>query len=330
MLFGASTPFASRLAAHTTAPMLAGLLYVGAALAVAPVARRRRLSWSAVRRGRGWLAVAVGAGGFLGPLLLAGGLARTPAATVSLLLNLELVATSVLAVVFFREHLGGRVIAGGGAVVVAGGLLVGTGAAELRVGALFVIGACLCWGLDNCVTARLEEISPEHITMAKGVVAGTTNLLLAFALGAPVPSIGVAAGALVVGGIGYGASITLWVTGARDLGAARGQLVFSAAPFVGVLVAWGVLGDPVRPVEAAAVVLAVFGVSRVLGSHHEHPHRHEPADHDHEHVHDDIHHAHVHSGAPVELRHAHRHQHQLVVHAHPHVPDLHHRHLHAD
>ena len=135
---------------------------------------------------------------------------------------------------------------------------------------------------------------------------------------------------LAIGAVGYGASITLWVLGARDLGAARGQLVFATAPFVGALVAWSVLGDPVRTVEVVALVLAVAGVSRVLGSSHSHEHRHQAVEHEHEHVHDDGHHDHRHGpGVSPAERHTHRHRHEDLLHAHPHVPDLHHRHDHA-
>lgn len=347
-LFGATTPLASRLADDVSAPMLAGLLYAGAALAVAPVAGRRAVDATAVRRGFGRLGVAVVAGGFAGPLLLAAGLSRTPAATASLLLNLELPATVVLAALLFREHLGPRVLGGAAAVVGGGVLLVWTDAPELRLGALLIAGACLFWGIDNCVTADLGEISAEHITIAKGLVAGTTNIAIGVGLDGSLPPAGVAAAALLIGGIGYGASITLWVSGARELGAARGQLVFSAAPFIGVFVAWLALGDAVRPAEVAAVLLAAFGVSRVAGSHHDHGHAHLPLDHDHEHAHDDGHHVHDHRSQGDSLaddlhsedrartrpdgrlrRHAHRHRHPGVVHAHPHLPDLHHRHGHG-
>ena len=93
VLFGATTPIASRVADDTTAPILAGLLYLGAAIAVLPFVRRRQVDRMALRRGGRRLAVAVLAGGLVGPLLLAAGLSHTPAATASLLLNLELVAT---------------------------------------------------------------------------------------------------------------------------------------------------------------------------------------------------------------------------------------------
>lgn len=328
LLFGATTPLAAQLADDTTAPALAGLLYVGAAAAVAPIAARRRLDRAVARRGLGRLGVAVGAGGLLGPLLLAAGLARTPAATASLLLNLELVATTVLAAALFHEHIGGRVRLGTAAVVAAGVVLVWSGAPEPRLGALYIVGACVCWGLDNCVTADLDEIAPEHITAAKGVIAGSTNLALAAALGAAMPPAGVLLAALGIGAVGYGLSITLWVSGARDLGAARGQLVFSAAPFVGVVVAWAALGEPVRGAEVVALVLAGLGVSQVMGSAHLHQHAHEAVLHDHEHTHDDGHHGHVHRDVAVARRHAHPHSHEPTVHAHPHVPDLHHRHVH--
>jgi len=330
VLFGATTPLVARLADDTSAPVLAGLLYVGAAIAVAPFAVRRRIDRGASRRGLGRLGVAVGAGGFLGPLLLTAGLARTPAATASLLLNLELVATAILAALLFHEHIGRRVGVGTVAVVAAGAVLVWTGAPDPRVGALYIVGACMCWGLDNCVTADLDEIAPEHITVAKGVVAGGTNLILGAALGASMPSAALVLAALGLGALGYGVSITLWVSGAREIGAARGQLVFSTAPFVGVLVAWLALGDPVRRVELVALVLAAFGVSRVVGSGHLHEHPHEALRHEHEHAHDDGHHDHPHPGSLPALRHAHVHEHEQLAHAHPHVPDLHHRHAHAD
>lgn len=215
------------------------------------------------------------------------------------------------------------------AVVAAGAVLAWNGSPEPRLGALLIAGACLCWGLDNCVTADLDEIAPEHITVAKGVIAGGTNLLIGFALGASMPSIDVLLAALAVGAFGYGASITLWVAGARDIGAARGQLVFASAPFVGVAVAWVAFGDPIRVAEVLGLGLAAFGVSRVLGSHHLHGHQHDAIEHDHEHVHDDGHHPHRHDDGQA-ARHTHRHRHEPLRHAHPHVPDLHHRHAHAE
>jgi drug/metabolite transporter (DMT)-like permease len=327
VLFGATTPLAGRLADDTSAPILAGLLYVGAATAVVPWLPRRPIDPRALGRRAPRLGAAVVFGGLLGPLCLTAGLQRTPGATASLLLNLELVATALLAAVLFREHLGRRIVEGTLLVVAAGAVLAWAGAPELRAGAVLIVLACVCWGIDNCVTATLD-LAPEHITAAKGVVAGGTNLAIGLLLGGQLPSAGVMVAALAVGAAGYGLSITLWVAGARDLGAARGQLVFSTAPFVGVVVAWAVLGDDVRRVELIALALAALGVARVVGSGHEHAHRHHAIEHDHEHSHDDRHHEHAHHVELAAGRHSHRHTHVAVTHAHPHVPDLHHRHDH--
>jgi drug/metabolite transporter (DMT)-like permease len=309
--------------------MLAGWLYVGAARAVLPLVGGFTETATALRRGGCGLGIAVVAGGLLGPLLLMAGLARTPAATASLLLNLELVATAVIAAVAFHEHIGRRLALGIVLVVGGGVVLTWSGTPELRLGALFVIGACICWGIDNSVTASLDSLAPQHITFAKGAFAGTANIAIALAVGSAVPEFRVIAAALVLGAVGYGASITLWISGAQKLGAARGQLVFAAAPFIGVAVAWTVLGDEVLASQVAALCVAAVGVLLVIGSGHEHNHVHAAFDHVHEHQHD-AHHRHNHEQSDVTESHSHRHVHQPLVHAHPHVPDLHHRHEHPD
>jgi drug/metabolite transporter (DMT)-like permease len=330
LLFGASAPAASVLAEDVPALQLAGLLYLGAGAAVAPVVARARPDRAAVRGALPSLSVAVVAGGAVGPVLLMAGLAQVDAATASILLNLELVATVALAATLFREHLGGRVLTGAALVAAGGVVLVWDPDASWSAGGLLVAGACLCWGLDNGVTARLDQLSPETVVLAKGAVAGTVNLVLGLALagsGGATHGPGQVLAALAVGAAGYGASITLWVKGARDLGAARGQVIFATAPFIGAGLAWVALGEAITTAQVTAAVLAAAGVALSLESAHDHDHRHAPTSHDHEHTHPDRHHDHEHDHGLVG-RHSHPHLHGNLVHCHPHVPDLHHRHPH--
>ena len=325
VLFGAATPAAARLGRHFDAFSLAGLLYVGAAVAMVPWASRQWPSRAAARTAAPQLVAAVVAGGLLGPVLLMAALGRAQASTVSLLLNLEVVFTVLLAGLVFREHLGSRVIAGAVAVAGAGVALGWSGTFDARVGAALAVGACACWALDNTVTARLTTFTPAQITLVKGSVAGTVNLLIGVR-GADAFAWRMAAVALLVGALGYGVSITLWITGARELGAARGQVIFASAPFVGAVLAWLALGEPVKGVAVVAAALTLVGVALVVTSAHEHLHVHETLVHDHEHEHDDGHHLHVHDAAVG--RHRHVHTHDRVEHAHGHMPDLHHRHAH--
>ncbi len=327
LLFGVAAPAASVLAGDMPTLVLAGLLYVGAALAMAPTVSRHRPTVANLRAGGPALALAVVFGGAIGPVLLVAGLERIPAATASLLLNVELVATVAFASVVFHEHIGRRLLIAAGLLTFAGILLMWEPGTAFDVGGLFVVGACVAWGIDNSVTARIDQLSPEQITFTKGAVAGLANLVLgvAVASGGQV-EVGEIAAALLVGALGYGASITLWVKGARDLGAARGQVIFAIAPFVGALVSWTVLDEGITVVQVVAVGIAAAGVGLSLRSSHEHVHRHEGVDHEHEHSHDE-HHVHEHEGV-VSGRHTHRHRHDPLEHAHPHVPDLHHGHSH--
>ena len=328
LLFGASTPAASVLAGDMKPLALAGLLYLGAALAVSPWWIARRPTATALRRGSGALAVAIVAGGAVGPALLTAGLVDTPAATASLLLNMELVATVVLAATLFREHLGRNMILAALLVTAGGVILVWGPGATISASALLIVAACGCWGLDNSVTSRIDQVSPQHVTFLKGLVAGSVNLILALVFtGAGEVGAWSIVGALVVGMLGYGASITLWVRGAQQLGAARGQVIFATAPFIGAVLSWVVLGDSIEVVQVIAMAPVAIGVALSLRSAHEHRHRHAAVAHIHEHDHADDHHDHDHPDG-FTGRHSHVHEHRDLVHSHPHVPDLHHRHDH--
>lgn len=329
VLFGATAPLASRLAESVPAFTLAALLYLGAAMAVlpsvatAPPTRRAlMIEWRPV-------SAAVVFGGAIGPVLLMLGLARTSAATGSILLNTELAATVLIASLFFREHLGAWVWASVAFVSAAGVLLSWEPGAGIDAGALLIIAACACWGLDNSVTASIQQLAPEHVVALKGVIAGGANLAIGLSVSGwgATTSIGDVAWALLIGATGYGLSITLWVKGARDLGAARAQVIFATAPFIGAAIAWSVFQEHVTNRQVLAALGAAIGVGLSLFSQHEHGHHHDAIDHDHDHVHDDDHHDHVHD-LGFTGRHAHRHHHDELIHAHPHTPDLHHRHQH--
>jgi drug/metabolite transporter (DMT)-like permease len=328
VLFGASTPAASVIADDVAPLVLAGLLYLGAALAVSPWWLGRPPAADALRRNRSGLVVAIVAGGAAGPALLTAGLVHTTASTASLLLNLELVFTVVSAATLFREHLGRDMVLAAGLVTIAGLLLVWQPNASATLDALLIVGACACWGLDNSVTSRIDQVSPQHVTFLKGIVAGSVNLALGLIIGGAAGVDGGALiGALAIGALGYGASITLWVRGAQQLGAARGQVIFATAPFVGAMLSWVVLADDVEAVQLVAMAVAALGVGLSLRSAHAHQHRHAGLIHTHAHVHNDGHHDHIHADG-FAGRHTHRHTHDELEHAHTHVPDLHHRHVH--
>lgn len=338
LLFGVSAPLAKLLLGRTTPQLLAGLLYLGsgAGLFVVWLARRRAAREAPLRaRDLPWLLGAVASGGVGAPLLLMVGLSRTPAATASLLLNLEGVLTALLAWFVFREHFDRR-IAIGMACIVAGGLVL-SWEGSLRLGGiagpLAVAAACLGWAIDNNLTQKLSGGDPVQVAMIKGLVAGTVNGAIALSLGATIPVAGIVGAALTLGFLSYGVSLVLFVLALRHLGTARTGAYFSAAPFVGAVASLLVFREaPTAPLVAGAGLMGV-GVWLHFTERHDHEHRHEAMEHEHAHVHD-LHHQHAHAAGdpPVTdpVPHTHRHQHEPMVHSHPHYPDLHHRHGHGD
>jgi drug/metabolite transporter (DMT)-like permease len=331
LLFGAAAPLCKPLLERLTPAQLAGLLYLGAALATGPLAAARSAQAGLVPRGRDTvlrLGGMVVAGGIAGPLLLLAALRRGDASSVSLLLNLELAATAVLGALLFREHLGRAGWLGVAGAVCAGALLGGAGGwPGLGVAAL-AAGACLCWGLDNQLAAGLDRMSPLGVAFWKGLVAGATNLAIGLALAPFVATAPNVALALAVGALGYGASVALLVSAMHELGATRAGAIFASAPFLGAAIAIAWLGEPAAPRLFFAGALLAASAALLLRARHDHAHRHPELEHTHAHTHDDGHHLHAHPGLAPGTRHTHWHRHETLEHAHPHAADLHHRHAH--
>lgn len=335
LLFGASTPFSKLLLSQTDPQMLAGLLYLGAGFGLAAVRLGGNLIGlprmeAPLRRSElPWLAIVAIFGGLVGPLLLMVGLARTEAASAALLLNLEGLATMAIAWLWFQENVDRRLLFGAVAILAGAAILSWEGKGIIPdFGAVLIAGACLAWGVDNNVTRKLSSADPVVIAMIKGLASGSVNVVLAVQRGATAPPIPFVAGAGIVGFLGIGVSLTLFVLALRHLGAARTGAYFSVAPFIGALAAILLLHDPLTPKLVISAGLMGFGLWMHLSERHDHAHVHEALDHEHSHVHDE-HHQHKHDG-PIVEPHSHWHLHERLRHMHPHYPDLHHRHVHTD
>lgn len=336
-LFGLATPFAKLLLDGTEAWLLAGLLYLGAGLGLGIHTLLRRLGGRAPREAPltrtdlPWLAGAIAAGGVFAPVLLMFGLNLTTASSGSLLLNLEAIATVVVAALIFREHVGGRLLLGA-ALIIAGAMALSWqgGFFVADAGALLIACACIAWGVDNNLTRHISAADPVQITMLRGLIAGGVNVSIGLAGGASLPGPALLAGTLFTGFLGYGVSLVLFVMSLQRLGTARTGAYFATAPFIGAAAAIALLSDPVTAQLLMAGALMAVGVWLSLTENHVHMHEHDELEHSHRHTHD-THHQHTHSGnEPPDAPHTHAHRHEPLTHAHPHWPDLHHRHGHKD
>lgn len=333
VLFDSATPASKWLLEGLSPFQLAGFLYLGAAIAVAPMAIRKgglALPPSKDKRNRYRLLGAVLFGGVLAPVALLFALKTANATSVSLWLNLELAVTAVFGVLFFHDHLGRKswlgVILAFSATIL---LSWSQGVAGLMAGFLVLI-TCICWGLDNHFTALIDGITPSQSTLWKGLVAGVINLSIGIILD-PIPKDLIILGfALLVGVFSYGVSIVFYIQSAQDLGATRAQILFSSAPFFGVGLSLIFLEEPYSIVHGISTLLFLTGILFLLLDSHSHSHEHLALAHEHSHRHDDGHHTHSHADLPPTTRHSHQHEHHPLSHRHPHWPDLHHRHPHQE
>jgi drug/metabolite transporter (DMT)-like permease len=334
VLFGATAPFAKLLLGEVEPQLLAGLLYLGAGMGLTVVHFGRAglgiPAPEAPLRARDvpWVAAVVLFGGVAGPLLLMLGLARTDAASGSLLLNLEGLFTMGIAWLVFRENVDRRLLLGACAIL-AGAMVLSWGGdrIELDTGAGFIIASCLAWGIDNNLTRKLSSADPVLTATIKGLAAGTVNTGLAILSGAALPAAGITGAVAIVGFFGIGVSLVLFVLALRHLGTARTGAYFSLAPFIGAVLAIGVMHETLTLNLVLAGLLMGFGLWTHLAERHDHEHEHEWLEHEHRHRHD-CHHRHQHE-EPVAEPHSHWHHHPPLRHAHPHYPDLHHRHRHG-
>ena len=214
--------------------------------------------------------------------------------------------------------------------LIAAGLLAGSAGNIGMLGALLVALACLCWGCDNHFTALIDGITPAQTTFWKGLVAGAFNLIVGAFLAGGFGSLKIILFALAVGAVSYGVSVSLYITAAQGLGATRSQMIFSTAPFFGILLSVTLLGEPFTRIQALAAVIIMASLAVLFSEKHHHVHRHDAIFHQHGHRHPDDHHDHAHDDLPDARNHVHRHGHDAIEHDHTHWPDLHHRHRHPE
>lgn len=329
-LFGLSVPFSKVLVGDMRPVALAGLLYAGSFLGlslwmrvrgkVAPPPASERL----VRSDIPYLAGAILAGGVLAPILLMVGLERTAGSSASLLLNLEGVATAIIAVALFHEKGGARLWTAL-ALMTAASLVLSyaPGGSAFGEGAVLIVLAMVCWGIDNNLMQKVSDHDPVQLALIKSGCAASTSLVLAFLFFGGVGLSMITLEALAIGAVCYGASLALFMIGLKYLGSCRTGTFFSVGPYVAAMAAIPLLGESVTVQLIVAGGLMVFGTWLITSEGHVHEHVHEAVEHEHFHSHDGGTHDHGEEGA-----HSHRHVHKAIVHSHAHWPDAGHRHDH--
>ncbi len=264
-LYALNAPCSKLLLDRVPATLMAGLLYVGAGAGMAVVAALRRVrrtprTAEPFRRRDLPYIVAMVVLDIAAPILLMLGLSRTTAANAALLNNFEIVATALIALCVFREAISRRLWAGITCVTVACALLSVENLSALRpsAGSLLILGASVCWGVENNCTRRLSDRDPLQIVLLKGVFSGSTSVIIGLCLGERVTALWAIPAVLLVGFVAYGLSIYFYVYAQRMLGAARTGAYYAIAPFIGTSLSLVIFREtPLATYFAALTLMAV-------------------------------------------------------------------------
>lgn len=330
-LYAINIPFSKLLLTQVQPTMMAAFLYLGAGLGllVCGLLRGEKEKSEPLTKAELPYTVGMVVLDIAAPILLMIGLSRTNSANASLLNNFEIVATSIIALLAFKEVLSKRLTAAIVLVTLASMILgfEGKGSFQFNTGSLFVLGAACCWGLENNCTRMLSSKSSVQVTTIKGIFSGLGSLLVALVVGEKIPGIVWIAAVLLLGFVAYGLSINFYIKAQKDLGAAKTSAYYSIAPFLGVAFGMLMLGE--RPAVQFYIGLAIMIIATVLmvkdtialqhiheHSHiHNHAHRHGDLVHSHEHAHI---HSHTHIHGKDESTHGHTHE-SIDGHDHTHI-----------
>ena len=268
-LYAISTPV-SKMMLQTVAPtMVAAFLYIGAGMGMSAmmIARnlRHRNSEESLQRKDLPFVVAMVVLDIVAPILMMYGLKSTTASNTALLNNFEIVATALIALLFFHERISLRLWVAIVLVTIASILLSlgdddGFGEVfHFSRGSLLIIGATVCWGLENNCTRQIANRDPMQIVTVKGFGSGVGALVVALCIGESVPKYKELVIILLLGYVAYGLSIYFYTLAQRDIGAAKTSTYYAVAPFIGALLSILLLGEPVTFLFVIATAIMVVG-----------------------------------------------------------------------
>lgn len=266
-LYAINAPISKLLLTEIPSTMMAGLLYLGAGIGMFFLEKfNRHKEELPLTKKELPYTVAMVVLDIAAPIFLMIGLTRCSAANASLLNNFEIVATSLIALIVFKEAIGKRLWLAIALVTLSSLLLSFEDMSSLQFswGSLFVLLACVCWGFENNCTRMLSSKNPAQIVIIKGFGSGIGALILSLIMGERFFQIGYIMIALLLGFVAYGLSIYFYIYAQRDLGAAKTSTYYAVSPFIGAGLSLLIFKE--LPSATFIVALLIMAVGTYLAS----------------------------------------------------------------
>ena len=315
VFYAVNVPFSKQLLQDVPPTFMASFLYFGAGIGVGIMylfhwsneQKEERLTKDNLPYTIGMVLLDIFA-----PIFLMLGVSIGSSANASLLGNFEIVATTLIALLIFKETVSKRLWTAILFITISSIILSfeGSGSFHFSLGSLFVLLATICWGIENNCTRKISEKSTYQIVTIKGLFCGLGSFVVASVVGETLPSARYIILAMLLGFVAYGLSIFLYIRAQRDLGAAKTSAYYAVAPFIGTFLAFVINGEQLSVAYLVGLFFMIIGtlfvVADTLVKNHSHLHTHLIT-----HTHDGSTHTHV-------ITHEHGHEHFCSTDIHKH------------
>ena len=317
VFYAINVPISKVLLQHVGPTTMAALLYLGAGIGIGMMSlfnKKDREKAESLTKAELPYIVGMIVLDIAAPIFLMLGISYGSSANASLLGNFEIVATTVIALILFKEAVTKRLWVAIGLITLSSILLSfeGTDSFHFSYGSLLVIMATVCWGLENNCTRELSSKSTYQIVMLKGLCSGLGALVISLIKKESFPGFGYIAIALALGFVAYGLSIFMYVRAQNVLGAAKTSAYYAVNPLIGALLAFVFLSESLSWMYVIALIVMVIGSALVVvdtfirqhAHEHQHTFTHSHGGSTHTHT---VRHSHVHKHYLTEEKHRHRH-----------------------
>lgn len=317
VLYAINIPFSKLLLSKIEPTMMASYLYLGAGVGVGSLYLiiRNKQKEESEKYSKKDLPYVIGmiVLDIIAPILLMFGILDSASSNASLLNNFEIVCTSIIALVIFKEAVSKKMWIAIALITLSSFFLSFEDISTFRFswGSILVLLATLCWGLENNCTRNLSNKNTYSVVTIKGVFSGLGSLIVALIMRESFSHIGYILLAMLLGFVAYGLSIFFYIKAQGIIGASKTSAYYSVAPFVGSLLSFLIFKEELSWTYFIGLIIMIIGtlivVIDTLAKKHNHIHQHEVT-----HTHDGTTHTHI-------ILHSHEHNHYLSEEKHSHI-----------
>ena len=272
VMFGSVSVLAKPLVSSVDPILLASLVYIISAITLSPLARKQKQKFS--RKDILLILSIAVCGAVIAPSLYFVGLTHASASDASLIANGEVFFSVLLAVMFFREKL--KPVGWIAIILVLAGMVIITTnlnftdftLQQIHYKDMLLIFSTLFWALDNNLSRYLaQKMNVANIAQIKSAIGGIMLLVIAvliFRININVETDQIIP-ILVLGSVGFAASLYFFLQGLKRIGTVRTITIFSMSSVFGLVAAGVFLAEQIswyQIMAAGIMILGIYLVSR--------------------------------------------------------------------